>query len=215
MRLFGSAGAVLTLIFLGGCGQAVPSVGDEPAPASTAAPAMAAWTLDPEASRIGFISVKAGEVIEAHHFEGLEGQVSPAGEAMVTIPLDRVETKIDIRNERMREMFFETADYPTATVSTNVKPADYAGLAIGERAPAAVEGVLSLHGVEAPVFADAYVTRIAEDRIEVVSAEPVIVSVADFGLEGGLEALREVAGLPAITASSAVTFTFVFEAEDG
>ncbi len=171
------------------------------------------WVLDSEASRISFVSIKAGEAIETHYFPGLSGTVSPDGGARVEIPLDEVETKVDIRNERMREMFFETGKFPLAEIRTNVEPNAFAGLEVGERARMPVKGMLSLHGAEAPVEVDAFVTRIAPARVEVESVEPVVVYLSDFDLEPGLERLRDIAGLPSITASSPVTFTFVFDAQ--
>ncbi|MCR9270967.1 MAG: YceI family protein [Hyphomonadaceae bacterium] len=202
-----------TLLALAGCGQASQT---PEAPAAPAAPVIAndaAWALDSQASKIAFASIKAGEVIETHFFPGLSGEVGADGAALVSIPLDQVETKIDIRNERMREMFFETETFPTATISTTVDTGTYSDLAIGERRSTEIEGTLSLHGADAPVYANAFVTRIADDRIEISSAEPVVVYVADFNLEAGLEALREVAGLPSITSAVPVTFTFVFSAQ--
>ncbi|MHA7899207.1 MAG: YceI family protein [Henriciella sp.] len=199
-----------TLLALAGCGQASQT------PEAPAAPVIAndaTWALDSQASKIAFASIKAGEVIETHFFPGLSGEVGADGAASVTIPLDQVETKIDIRNERMREMFFETETFPTATISTTVDTGTYSDLAIGERRSTEIEGTLSLHGADASVYANAFVTRIAADRIEISSAEPVVVYVADFNLEAGLEALREVAGLPSITSAVPVTFTFVFSAQ--
>ena len=215
MRSIGIASSVFALLLTAACGEAGP------APASTAAasqtaqslPTDAVWALDAGASRLGFASVKAGEVIEAHHFTGLSGEVTPAGIAEVTIPLDRVETKIDIRNERMRAMLFETETYPVATIRVGVAAQDFEDLAVGARTQAEIEGTLSLHGVEAPVTASVFITRIGDKRIEVASVEPVLIYVEDFNLAAGLEALREIAGLPAITAASPVSFSFVFESQ--
>ncbi|MEO0448932.1 MAG: YceI family protein [Pseudomonadota bacterium] len=195
-----------------------PSAGTDADPAAVtpvadAVPASATWALDPAASRIAFASIKATEAIETHFFPGLSGEINATGEAAVTVPLDQVETKVDIRNERVRTMFFETDTYPTATISTAVNPADFADLATGERRQTEIEGKLALHGAEAPLYVDAFVTRIAADRIEISSAEPVIVYVSDFDLDAGLEALREIAGLPSITSAVPVSFTFVFDAK--
>ena len=203
----------LALTVISGCGQGGSS--NEATPNAAAGPDLvsANWTLDTDASRIAFASIKAGEVIETHYFPGLTGDISESGDAVVSIPLDQVETKIDLRNERMREMFFDTAQFPAATLTAKVDPQAYADLPVGGRAQAEIEGTLSLHGVEAGVYADVFVTRIALKRIEVASAEPVIVYVADHGLEVGLEALREVASLPSITGASPVTFTLVFDAQ--
>ncbi len=205
--------ATIALAMIVGCSQGTSSPdGDVPGPDASVL-AATNWTLDGDASRIAFASIKAGEVIETHYFPGLSGGVSESGEAVISIPLDQVETKIDQRNERMREMFFETASFPMATLRADVDPKAYSDLPIGGRVQSEIEGTLSLHGVDSVIYADAFVTRIAEARLEVESAEPVIIHVADHGLEAGLEALREIANLPAITGASPVTFTLVFDAE--
>lgn len=206
------------VIAVASCGQAELTEEPQNPAASTAetndpATISTTWSLDPVASKIAFASIKGGEVIETHYFPGLSGEVSADGNAVVSIPLDQVETKIDLRNERMREMFFETGTYPTATIRAEVDATAFKDLPVGGRKQTEIEGVLALHGSEAPMFVDAFVTRIASNRIEIASSEPVIVHVADFDLEHGLEALREVAGLPAITAAVPVTFTFVFDAK--
>lgn len=201
------------LALITGCGQNGAESNVAPVEDATANLVSADWALDSDASRIAFASIKAGEIIETHFFPGLSGEVSESGDAVISIPLDQVETKIDLRNERMRDMFFETAQFPTATLSAKVDPQSYADLPVGSRTQAEIEGTLSLHGVDAVVYADTFITRIAETRIEVASAEPVVIYVADHGLEAGLEALRDVAALPSITGASPVTFTLVFEAQ--
>lgn len=211
MRLNGAVGVVLAASIMAACG---PTTSSSSAVEPASLPIDADWSLDTEASRLGFVSIKSGEVIEAHSFSGLTGLVTSAGSATVTIPLDQVETKIDIRNERMREMLFETATYPVATLSASLEPEMFADLSIGDRSQLTIEGNVSLHGVDVPMAIDVAVTRIAETQIEVASVEPVILYVEDFNLAGGLEALREIAGLPAITAASPVTFAFVFAADD-
>jgi len=211
MRILTLTSLSVAMLALAGCGQTERSdaAGDQAVQLSDIA---GAWTLDSPSSKIAFASIKAGEVIETHFFTGLTGEVSPSGETVITIPLDQVETKIDQRNERMRTLFFKTDSYPTAAIRATVDAAAFAELPIGGRIATELEGVLSLHGVESAVYADVFVTRIANARVEVATSEPVIVHVADFNLEAGLEALREIANLPAITPAIPVTFTLVFEA---
>ena len=175
----------------------------------------AQWTLDPDASRIAFASIKANQLIETHYFPELSGSIAETGDASVEIVLDAVETKIDIRNERMREMFFETSTFPTATVATTVDQSAFTGLAIGERRSTALVGQIDLHGQSIEVDVPTFVTRISADRISVESSEPVVLYVEDFDLGAGLEMLREIAMLPSITPASPVTFTFVFETGAG
>jgi polyisoprenoid-binding protein YceI len=211
MRALFAAIVSMPVLALSACGSAPNQ--DQASEAAETPAAATSWSLDTEASRIAFASIKATEVIETHYFPGLTGEIGPDGAASVSVPLDQVETKIDLRNERMREMFFQTDQFPTATISTSVNAQDFADLKTGERVQTEIEGTLSLHGAEAQIYTDAFVTRIAPTRIEIESAEPVIVYVSDFGLEAGLESLRDVAGLPSITSSVPVTFTFVFEAQ--
>lgn len=111
--------------------------------------------------------------------------MAEGGEAIVYIALDDVETKIDQRNERMRSLFFETENYPVTTVRSTVDVGTFAGLAIGERVATVLDGKLSLHRVEAPVYVDVFVTRIVEERVEVATNEPAIVYVSDYNLDAG------------------------------
>ena len=90
---------------------------------AASAAAQADWTLDADASRLSFISTKNVDKAEVHYFRELSGAVSGDGEARVEVPLDSVETAIQIRNTRMREFLFETGDYPNLVVSAAVDPA--------------------------------------------------------------------------------------------
>ena len=68
---------------------------------------------------------------------------------------------------------------------------------------------LSLHGVEqelavpVTVFSDG-------GNLRVISTRPILISAADFGLAGGVEALREVAGLNAISTAIPVSLNLHF-----
>lgn len=218
MRVISLASAGLAMLLLAACGEPAPGTNgagtppEEPTPAAQARLIDATWNLDSAASRIGFASIKAGEIIEAHTFGDVSGMVSSDGAANIEIALDSVDTKIDIRNERMREMLFETETYPSALVSATIDLSAYEDLGIGARTTDALEATLSLHGIEATLDASIFVTRISETRVEVSSVEPVILYVEDFNLADGIEALRSVANLPAITPASPVSFTLVFEA---
>ncbi|MGB1140348.1 MAG: YceI family protein, partial [Halioglobus sp.] len=147
---------------------------------------------------------------EVHSFSSMAGEIGESGEASVVIDLDSVETLIPIRNERMREMLFKTADFPKASVSAQVEPAVLQ--AASEEGVTQVELPLrvSLHGAEANLNASFTVVGEGDGRIRVFSARPLLVNAASFGLEPGIEALREVAGLSAISTSVPVTLQLVF-----
>ena len=217
MRTISLAGALTVLIFLAACGGAgTDASSGHDHDHDFVFPAVETdlyWQLDSDATRLGFTSIKAGEIIENHTFSGLYGVVDPDGLVSIAIPLNSVETGIDLRNERMRDMFFQIDDHPEASIEVTIDPAAYENLNVGEQKLTEIEGALSLHGVQADLSAQVAVTRIGPDRIAVASAQPVIVYVDDFNLAPGLEALREIANLPAITPAIPVTFSLVFEAE--
>lgn len=177
----------------------------------TALPAFAAnWTLDSDASAIGFVTIKNGETAEAHRFSGLSGSVSDAGAASVSIPLASVETFIDIRNERMREMLFKVASYPAATVSADLDMTAFETLATGDRMTQEIDITIATNGTEAEYFGDVIVTRIGDNMVAVSTARPFIADARDMGYEEGVAQLREVAGLDAISPAVPVTFDLVF-----
>ena len=84
--------------------------------ASTAM-AWADWEIDNSSSKINFVSVKNDSIGEMHSFDSLEGYINVAGNAQLTVNLESVETLIEVRNERMRELLFETVQFPVATIS--------------------------------------------------------------------------------------------------
>ena len=178
-----------------------------------ASPAYAGWTLDNDASRINFVSTKANTAAEVHTFGTLDGQVDDDGNATLSIDLNTVDTAIEIRDERMRNILFETAQFPTATLAATVDMAAVAGLSAGETTELTTEGQLMVHGTTSSVTFDISVSRLGEDRILVASRKPLIVNASQVGLLAGVEKLREVAGLPSISPAVPVSFVLAFDRE--
>jgi len=175
-----------------------------------AAAALAQWELDGTKSTLNFISIKNDAVAEVHSFGSLMGYISSEGKAQLTIDLGSVETMVDIRNERMREMLFETVKFPTATVSAQVDPAV---IAAAKDASVATEltFTLDLHGLEKSITAPVVLVGEPGGRLQVFTASPIVVNAADFGLEAGVAVLQEVAGLKAISTAVPVTVHLVFK----
>ena len=86
------------------------------------------WVLQPEGSTLGFQSVKNETKVEFSSFATFSGQISPTGDAEIKVALDSVDTKIDLRNVRMRFLFFETFKFPLATITLHLDPALIADL---------------------------------------------------------------------------------------
>jgi len=172
--------------------------------------ALAQWELDSEQSSINFVSIKNDAIGELHHFESLVGFIGEDGTVQVNIDLSSVQTLIDIRNERMRELLFETAEFPTASVTAELEPALLEAIEGGGTITTELPITLSLHGLERTLSAP-LVAVAREERLQVFSARPVLVNAADFGLEAGVKALQEVAGLKAISDAVPVTLHLVFK----
>lgn len=181
------------------------------APAEPAAVTEGAWTLDGAASELSYVTIKSGEIAELNSFETLSGSIAADGAATIEIDLASVETGVDIRNERMRDIFFVVADNPSATVTAQIDPAAFESLAVGASADTTLDGKLSLKGAEMPFQSEITVTRVGADRVLAVSDAPVIVDAARLDLVEGLGQLQELAGLPSITPVVPVTFALTFE----
>ncbi|MDP4605695.1 MAG: YceI family protein [Erythrobacter sp.] len=170
-----------------------------------------AWALDPAGSRLSYVSIKAGEVAENNRFDTLAGNVAADGTATLDIDLASVNTGVDIRNERMRDIFFEVAGNPKAVVTAKLDPAAFAGLAVGQSLTRPLKATLALKGVEQAIETEVLVTRASADRVTVVPTAPVLISTDMFDLTDELGELRALAELPSITPAVPVTFTLAFK----
>ena len=169
------------------------------------------WQLDPSASSLSFVTIKAINIGEVHDFGSLAGSVTEDGEARVSIALDSVRTNIDIRDERMREHLFDTANHPDAIITAPIDAAAIEALSPGASTQIDLVGQLSVRGQEAAVATVVNVTRLDADRVLVVSLKPLVIYATSLGLAGGVEKLRELAGLPSISEAVPVSFSLTFQ----
>jgi hypothetical protein len=171
--------------------------------------ALAQWDLDGDRSAVQFMSVKNASVAELHHFRSITGGISDTGAAQIALDLDSVETLVPIRNQRMRELLFETVRFPAAMLRAEV-PSSLSELPMGETRDTSIEVEVDLHGVKQSYIAEVLVTRLNDGALQVVISQPIVVKAADFGLEAGIEVLREVAGLQNISTAVPVSGQLVF-----
>lgn len=172
--------------------------------------AAADWLLDEDSSSISFSSVKNGSIVESHIFDSLSGQVETDGTARLVIDLASVDTMIPIRDERMRDMLFEVADYPEAVFETSVPLRNFANIEVGTTKDHTLAGTLTLHGQSAEKRLDVRVTKTGNGRVTVSSVRPIVISAAEFALSDGIKALAEIAGLNSIVPNVPVSFSLLF-----
>ena len=134
-----------------------------------------------------------------NYFSGITGSLNKKGQLKVSIDLSTVETQVDIRNQRMRDLFFEVMQYPEAVVTAQLDMQELAQVESGAPLELVKPFTLSLHGVESTAEAHLRIVSVG-GRAWVSTVRPILISAADFGLEGGVAALRKIAGLEAIAA---------------
>lgn len=177
--------------------------------AAAANPFAGGWTLAADNSTLAFQSVKNNTVVETSRFAILTGGIGEDGAASVEIALDSVDTGIDLRNVRMRFLFFETFRFPAATVRMTVDPAMLEGLETKRRITVAADYTLDLHGVTKAMRSDVVVTLIGPDMVSVASAGPIAVRAEDFALAEGVLKLQDAAKVTIVPMGS-VSFDFMF-----
>jgi polyisoprenoid-binding protein YceI len=167
------------------------------------APAQADWALS-DGSRIGFVSIKNNSIGENNAFERVSGSISDSGQVAVSVDLSSVETGIGIRNERLQKMLFEVTSFPTATIDAALSDSQIAALEAGGAQTESVGVSISLHGKTVNKTANLSVSAAGGD-VRVTTTQPIVITAQEFGLEAGVSALQQIAGLNAISRSIPVT----------
>ena len=163
--------------------------------------AAADWQIGP-ASQIQFVSIKNNVIGEVSHFDTLSGSVTDAGDVEVRVVLDSIETNVGIRNERMKTMLFEVGLYPEAVITAQLDAEAIATMSDGGVTNVALQ--IDLHGQTVTKYAQLNIA-VTEQGVIATTAQPILLTAAEFGLEGGVAALQEVAGLNAISRVIPVT----------
>lgn len=172
--------------------------------------ALADWTLDNDASRVSFVSVKDAVFAESNHFRTARGSVSDAGAFRLVIETNSVETHVEDRNRHLRNILFEPTAYPEAVVIGSLDMTPFQTLAVGDSYRSMVSGTLTLVGIGHPVEAEVQVTRAGPDRVVVTTLVPTILEADWFDLFAAIDELRKVVSLRRIATSIPVSFTLTF-----
>lgn len=166
-------------------------------------PVQADWTVS-DSSRIGFVSIKNNRIGENNAFERVSGSISESGQVAVSVDLSSVETGIGIRNERLQKMLFEVASFPTASIDAALSDSQIAALRAGGARAESVSVNIRLRGKTVSKTANVSVSSSGGD-VRVTTTQPIVITAQEFGLESGVAALQQIAGLNAISRSIPVT----------
>jgi polyisoprenoid-binding protein YceI len=172
--------------------------------------AQADWQLDNSQSSLSLVSVKKVNAAEVFQITKLQGSLSDKGALEVKLDLDSIKTQVDIRDTRLREQLFDTANFKIATLSAQLSSETLQAIKQGGVLSTSVDGLLDFHGFEQSITAN--VTVMSDGKTILASTQqPIIIKAADFGLDTGIEKLRELAGLPSIGHSIPVSFNLVLK----
>ena len=173
--------------------------------------ANADWQLVNKDSRLSFVSIKAAHIAERHTFTALSGNVRENGNVELSVDLASVNTGIEIRDQRMRDLLFSVVDFPSADFTTTLDLASVNALAIGARTNLLVGGKLRVQEIVVDVETEVSAVRLADNRLMVSTTQPLLLNASALGLADGVERLRAIANLPSISLAVPVTFQLLFE----
>jgi len=170
---------------------------------------MAKLYIVPEQSELQFSSTKKESIVENHMINDIRGFIDDNGQATVYLMLDSVNTKIDIRNERMKEHLFETNLYPFAEIT-----ADTSTMALpkkeGQVLKHALPITIAMHGRVLKKTASVAVT-LTKGQYQVATLKDINIEAADLNLSTGVDTLKALAKLPHISYSVPVNFSLTFK----
>ncbi len=168
------------------------------------------WVLNSQSSILRFQSVKNEIKVESSTFATYTGSIDETGLATVRIALDSVDTKVDLRNVRMRFLLFETFQFPEATVTMQIAPEILADLAEVRRKIVVLPYTINLHGVTSEREVEVAITLMDDDTVVVASSTPISLLTEEFALSDGVLKLEDAAKVD-ILPSSTVSFDFTFK----
>ncbi len=175
---------------------------------ATSCGSFADWTLNSAASSFEFETTKNKSKSEEHHFRDMSGTVKSSGRARVEIDLRSVDTKIPIRDQRMKDILF--ASIGTAVYEVDIDPAILEKVARGKEVETTLEGKLILNGITINLPMEVEIKRQSSGEIKVESESHPKIDVDAFGYGEGIEKLREIAGLKSISHEVELEFELIF-----
>lgn len=172
--------------------------------------AQASHSLNADASSLHFMSTKNEHITEQHTFKTIAGDIDNHGALSIDIDLSSVETIIPIRNERMRKMLFDVAQFPDAKFTAQLDKS-LLSLKPGEEKVVQVAGTLSLKDKAQNVSTELSIVGLQGGAIKANTIKPILLNTQSLGVQDGIDALQAIAHLKSISKTVPVTFSVLFE----
>ena len=169
--------------------------------------AFANWQLQTENSAITFVSTKQLHIREVHQLQTFEVAITSDQNVSIKMDLSSIESGIPIRNQRMREMLFDVSNFRYATLAFQL-PETLTSISKATRFT--LDGQLTLKDKQTTIQLDMLLAP-GSEQITATLLKPVLLSAQQVGLDKGVDALREIAGLTSIGYSVPVSATMVLQ----
>jgi polyisoprenoid-binding protein YceI len=170
----------------------------------------AGWDLDNSQSALYFTSTKNKDIQEQSTFTKLSGHIDENGQGQLTVSLNSVDTRVPIRDQRMREVLFQTFNFPDAVFTVTIDSKQMQMLNDKQPHTLNVDGMLDLHGVKHEIKTDVIAQEMSDTTLQVKNAQPIVLNVDDYNMGAGVEELKTLATLASIDHTVPVNFTLTF-----
>jgi len=164
------------------------------------------WRLNKDTSELVIASTKNSQITERHNLSFQSGAITKQGVARLVVDLLSIETNIPIRNERMRKYLFD--NQPQAIIEMSLTFSELQQLMAGQSSAVTLPAAVTANGTKLSV---PVAVRTNSDGGGVVVSGETQIDVAKFGYGPGIEQLRVIAGLAAISTTVPVSFRLQFD----
>jgi polyisoprenoid-binding protein YceI len=172
--------------------------------------AYADWILDAENSNISYGTVKNDMIGENNTFKTISGHLNNDGQIDIEIDLSSIDTLIEIRDGRMRDIVFKVSENATAKLSGEIDLKAHDNQEIGTSRIIETTVSLELVGQKLEHDVKLLVTRLAKNKVMVTPHGVMFIDADDYDLVDAIEILRNLAGLDSIASVISMGFYLTF-----
>jgi hypothetical protein len=173
--------------------------------------ALADWTLNSQSSNISYGTVKNDAIGESNTFKNISGSLTEDGHINISIDLTSVDTMLELRDQRMRDIVFNVAKNASANLSGDMSLNAHKDQEVGTSRVIETTIGLELVGEKIEYDVNLVVTRLGENKVMVTPHGVLFIDADDYELLGAIETLRGLAGLDTIASVVPMSFYLTFE----
>lgn len=165
------------------------------------------YIIDETVSTVSFSTIKKQYVIEPAVITGIAGAIDQTGTLTAEIPISSLDSGIQVRDERLRKLFFNAEMYPLITVSAKVP----ANVLQSDKfiAQLAVPFSITVMDTTKDMSTKVNLVKVG-DTIAVSTSQPIVINAAEFNIPNeNLSQLAATVGNIPISTTVPVSFSLV------